>query len=305
MTSSPSPRPTCTTTTSRADRSSPGATTPTTCSAPTSASTFERVGCATATWSPSATSRRGARHPRPHAAPPVLPRLRPAPGDARRALQRRQPAARHGRPHRPRRPAAVASPGARPVGVGPPARRPGRRDHAAPDPRLRQLLRRARRGARRAGRPSAAAARQRRAAVRSATPSSTGSSTASGRCRRTTAGWRRSTGPAPARRPRSPRARSPQWRPPRCSGRAAGSSTCAAPRTTWPARCRARSASRTATSSPPGWAGWCRGEPRSCWSHGRSPTSTTPCATCTASASRTSAPTCSAAAPRPAACTGA
>ena len=75
-----------------------------------------------------------------------------APRDPGRALQRRQPAPRHGRSHRPRRPAAVAAPGAGPVGVGPPARHPGCPDHAAPDPRLRQLLRRGRRGARRAAR---------------------------------------------------------------------------------------------------------------------------------------------------------
>ena len=251
-------------------------------------------------------ARRRARHPRSHPAPPGVPRLRVAPRNAGRALQRRQPAPRHGRSHRPRRPAAVASPGAGPVGVGPPARqpwaprppctRPTASAASAPGPRQRPT----------AERRSAHSGSSTPRCARSATPSSTGCvATGSGRCRRTTAGWHRSTGPAQARPLRSPRARSPQWRPRRCSGWAAGSSTYAAPRTTWPVRCRARSASRTATSSPPGWGGWCPGVPRWCWWRGRSPTSTLPCATCTASASRTSAPTCSARPCRPpAACTG-
>ena len=83
---------------------------------------FERVGVARRRRRRRRRPRRpGARHPRPHPAPPVLPGRRDPATGTRRALQRRQPAARHGRPHRPRR--RPARPPTSPAPSGPaPAR---------------------------------------------------------------------------------------------------------------------------------------------------------------------------------------
>ena len=145
-------------------RRSPAGTAPTTCSPPTSRSTFERVGVRDGDVVGVGSARRpGARHAR--ATPATTSPSSRCPATRRRppgrALQRRQPAARHGRPHRPARPTCSRATSPAPSGPAP-ARSAtlDADDPAAPHPRLRQLLRRRHgRARRRRRRPIGGAAR--------------------------------------------------------------------------------------------------------------------------------------------------
>ena len=152
--------PTSTTTTSRVRWRWPAGTAPTTCCRPTSRSTSSGSACATATSIGVGGARRpGDRDPRAHPAPPGLPGPPPRPGrrPSRRAVQRRQPPARHGRANRPRSATPLTRDLARAQWVSArSARRARPRDPAAPHPRLRQLLREQHRRARATARPPSA-----------------------------------------------------------------------------------------------------------------------------------------------------
>ncbi len=152
---------------------------------------------------------RPARHrdPGPHAAAPLLPghRRERGRGAARRPVQRRQPAARDRRAHRPRGPRADLSPHPRPVAQRPPARRPASRGprstpptaSAASAPRARHLhptgTPHRRRPARHQPGPDDVPRTLRHPAARAAWA----------RSRATTPTWRRATGPAPGTPPRT------------------------------------------------------------------------------------------------------
>ena len=209
---------------------------------------------------------RGARDAGPHPPPPVLPGPT-VPGRAGGAVLRRQPAARHRRPHRPRRPAAGPAPGRRPVGqrpaLGAPRRRrpccsrptasaasapaPGRRPRATGRPTI---------GGQRA--PPGADHRPGRGSPPSWSP-------ASARSRRTTRTWTRSTGPARARRCRPGRSPPTRSTPPSPAGRWVVDLRDRAPARRRPPA-PGRSASSTPTSSRRTSAGWCPGAPSWCCS---------------------------------------
>ena len=108
---------------------------------------------------------------------------------------------------------------------------------AAPHARLRQLLRRRDVRPRRRPHDRWPAPHATRCSPRTAIPSSTTWWRAWVRCRRTTDGWRRSTGAGREPTGPTPRGRSPPPRPTRYAESAAGSSTCAAARSTPRAPC--------------------------------------------------------------------
>ena len=223
------------------------------------------------------------------------------PRRAGRAVQRRQPAARHRRPHRPRRPAAHPAPRPGPVGERPPAGRAGRRHLLHPTHGFGSFCA----GGRRPDPTATPRSRASGHANPAAQPGARRVRRRPGRGLRPGAGvlphgWRRSTGAgAGADRPADPRpltaAETDAVR--RVGGWVIDVRSARGARRGRPARARVSIpySDQFATWTS---AGWCRGatplvlvDPPDRRPRARR------CATCTGSASSRSAPTCSAARP--------